>query len=110
MSGQQSRQVLPGDPNLAGQVDDSRIRQAERLGFWPSDWPLPSIVSDGVLRLVLGISWASFYRYKKARRFDVFKTKVSLSGSAEYSGLLVDQLRRGESPYPVPGRRLAKVG
>lgn len=76
--------------------DDARDRIAEatRLGYWPNDWALPSLCTDAVLRLVLGVSWSTFYRLKKLRRFRDLEVQLDVVSGTRYSGLLVDHLRK----------------
>jgi hypothetical protein len=77
-----------------------RVADAEALGYWPADWPLPSVITDTVLRLVLGISEATFYRWKKAQRFHVLEVQEkTIAAGTRYSGTLVDRYRHGTWTY-----------
>lgn len=74
----------------------TRIAEAQRLGYWPYDWPLPSVLNDVVLRLVLGIAESTFYRLKKLHRFRPLEVQIDLVRGTRYSGSLVDQFRKGQ--------------
>lgn len=77
---------------------DAQIEEATRLGYWPFDWPLPSVLSDGILRLVLAMAESTFYAHKKRGAFQKFLVQPAV-GNDKYSGVVVDRYRRGEFTF-----------
>jgi hypothetical protein len=72
------------------------MKAKRAIETWPSDRPLPSVFGPAVLRQVLGVRRAIFYRNQKRGLYRCFEVRRPL-GVNRYSGHLVDQYRRGES-------------
>lgn len=67
------------------------------LGYWPLSRPFPTLMTDADLRLVFGIHEATFYRWKKAGKFDRFKVSPPISlRHTYYSGARVRDYVLGE--------------
>lgn len=64
------------------------------LDYWPADKPLPSVLTDRQLRLVLGpMSEGHFYRLKKQGKFRALETQLRVTSTTRYCGVLVARLR-----------------
>jgi hypothetical protein len=75
---------------------------------WPFDKPLPSVMAPRVLRQVLGVRPALFYRNQKRGLYRFLEVQRPI-GVNRYSGYLVDLYRRGESVarFGIGSRRSA---
>lgn len=74
---------------LEVQVGADSVSDRAALGYWPLDKPLPILLTDNDLRLVLGISWAQFYKLKKLRRFKSLEPTEQFTSTPRYCGSLV---------------------
>lgn len=96
----------------AGSPLDSALQPAQ-LGYWPLGRPIPALLTDKQFASVLGLSEATFYRWKKAGRFRRFAVQPSLSPRhTRYSGDLVASYLRGQGSEArtFGGKRGAQQG
>lgn len=96
MTSHDGLQVLPSSSDLADRTNDAVARVYE-LGYWPTDLPIPSIVRDKHLIVILGISSSWFYRRKALGHFRMFEVTPQFPGSDTlYSGSLIEKWRAGD--------------
>lgn len=104
--------AVPSDPALESAT--TTVEQSagnhdvvdKPLGYWPQSVPLPVLLTDAQLQLVLQISSSRFYQLKKLGRFRMLEAKPALVTRSRYCPRLVRDYIEGRWTFAEAfGRR-----